>query len=355
MSKLKQKLPTLPDEQPISPTRCAEQLGHSSNVIAGVIEQNFNRLITIQFPNSKRIKVFASQIQHCLENPLPDDEAEEAKKFNQLGNFMEADEDENVDEYEDEEGTEYRIYKNQSLKERWGRMPTDEEIEENFGPGKYRIVAYNLERELVLKARCVDITDAAGMTTASPLLEMSKVIENSFDRIQRMNQNQGGGGNGNGDLYKHLLEENRKLNEKLFDIITKQVTQQPQVSPAAAGGVGMDLPALIAMITQLKDAGSIFDNKGTNQFDLIKDGLDRFGDLLEALLPNLVENYKMGKIPTDDLKNLPHTEYVPALAGPNTQQPAMKGGDATEPKTESQTLRPIELDLDSKGEGEKEI
>ena len=130
--------------------------------------------------------------------------------------------------------------------------------------------------------------------------------------------------------------------------------QTPATSPAAEPATGFNLQDLISSINALKEAGSIFDTGGTNSLDLIRDGMERLGNLLEAVLPDVVEGYKMKKVPTDDLSKLPNTEYVPALAGP-LQQPARQGGD-TASAVESQTLQPIELDMDSdKGEGEKEI
>jgi len=343
------KLPTLPDERPISPTRCARELKHSPNIITGVVEQNFQRLLIITFPDSNRIKIFKSQIQYCLENPLPEEEAEQQKKFNELGDFMAEDVDEEFDEYEAIEDIEFRIYKNGSLKEKWGRSPTDQEIEENFGPGKYRVVAFNVERELVLKARCVDITDASGLTSASPIREMATVMESAFDRMQKINQTANTGGNGNTEVYKMLFEEMRVTNQSLLELMKNQTTP----APAPAGG-GFDLETLIATFKTLQEAGSIFNPQGTNQYDLIKEGMDRIGGVLEEAIPGLVESYKMRSIDTSDLNKLPNQEFVP-VSSPQIQHIESKGGEPPANTTESQRLKAIELDIESPGEGESEI
>jgi len=169
----------------------------------------------------------------------------------------------------------------------WEHEPDREDLKENFGAGRYRVLAKNPVTKKTIKSRVHQIDgeplDAGNKNDAS------EAFEKGLAFAEKLLKNRGGDGNTSAilDLYKMQLEQAQRNNERLTEMIA-----DVKRGSGEGGNFFEELPKFATGIETLKALGGLINGEGDGEtLPLI---LDKLGQVAETIAPALIDKYGGG-------------------------------------------------------------
>lgn len=310
-------------ETALSIAKTAEMLQISPHTVKRIIGENEELveqgLLYVGGSETKRF-VYASQIQHLHMNLPPEDIPDPlADDDGDLGAMVVQEDDDAGDSPADAaqiaaagRHEAYQVKKDGKVIETWGRPPTEEEIENAYGPGEYVILRRDTRSNITTGADRIRVNPGAQSPATSPVAAQLAELQQTMQFAQQCVPQAGVANNGVEYLLtmqQNQIESLRKENSDLRErIITLSTT----------GGRQNDFSETLTMISQIREASELFAGSAGHDAaggSISDRAVDKLVNTLAESSPALLEIFQQ-KLSASQAQ----TPQGPPAPGPETQQ-----------------------------------